>query len=112
MESQLLHEIIDDGFNAVASFLGFRSELLGTVRERVESAVMGNGPLDPEDTRVLKWLVTEWGERLLLLRDHSEYSYHAANEPVTRLVTLVRVALDARSCGEGVGRGGHERGIS
>lgn len=110
MESRLLHEIIDEGFKAVASFLGFKSELLDTVRERVESAVMGNGPLDPEDARVLRWLVTEWGERLLLLRDHSEYSYHAANEPVTRLVSLVRVALEARGGEQGDGSGGRERG--
>lgn len=100
MESRLIHEVVDDGFRAVASFLGFKSELLGTVRERVEAGVVGSGPLDPEEARVLQWLIAEWGERLLLLRDHSEHSYHAANEPVTRLVALVRVALEARGAAQ------------
>ncbi len=96
MESRLLHEIIDEGFEAVAQFLGFNSELLSSVRERIEDGVTGNGPLDPDDARVLRWLASEWGVRLLALRARSEAGYHAANEPVTRLVTLVRIALSVR----------------
>jgi hypothetical protein len=96
MESRLLREIIDEGFEAVAQFLGFNSELLSSVRERIEHGVTGNGPLDPEDARVLRWLANEWGVRLLALRDRGEAGYHAANEPVTRLVTLVRIALSVR----------------
>lgn len=96
MESRLLHEIIDEGFEAVAQFLGFNSELLASVRERIERGVTGDGPLNPEDARVLRWLASEWGCRLLLLRGRSEAGYHAANEPVTRLVTLVRLALSVR----------------
>lgn len=96
MESRLLHEIIDEGFEAVAQFLGFNSELLSSVRERIERGVTGNGPLDPDDARVLRWLANEWGGRLLALRARGEAGYHAANEPVTRLVTLVRIALSVR----------------
>ena len=54
MESDLLHDIITDGFEAVAEFLGFKSDLLATVRERVEAGVTGKGPLDPEDALVLR----------------------------------------------------------
>lgn len=96
MESRLLHDIIDEGFEAVAQFLGFNSELLSSVRERIEEGVTGDGPLDPDDARVLRWLANEWGVRLLSLRARSEDGYHAANEPVTRLVTLVRIALSVR----------------
>lgn len=96
MESRLLHEIIDEGFEAVAQFLGFNSELLASVRERVEHGVTGNGQLDPDDALVLRWLANEWGGRLMLLRARSEVGYTAANEPVTRLVTLVRIALSVR----------------
>lgn len=96
MESRLLNEIVDEGFEAVAQFLGFNSELLSSVRERIERGVTGNGPLDPDDARVLRWLASEWGGRLLALRARGEAGYHAANEPVTRLVTLVRIALSVR----------------
>jgi hypothetical protein len=96
MESRLLHEIIDEGFEAVAQFLGFNSELLASVRERIEHGVTGNGPLDPDDALVLRWLANEWGGRLMLLRARSEQGYTAANEPVMRLVTLVRIALSVR----------------
>jgi hypothetical protein len=96
MESRLLHEIIDEGFEAVAQFLGFDSELLASVRERIELGVTGNGPLDLEDARVLRWLANDWGGRLMILRERSEAGYHVANEPVTRLVTLVRIALSVR----------------
>lgn len=102
MESRLLHDIIDEGFDAVAEFLGFKSDLLSTVRERIEAGVTGTGPLDPEDALVLRWLAREWGERLTLLRDHSESSFQAASEPVTRLVALVRLSLAVR--GEEQGR--------
>jgi len=96
MESRLLHEIIDEGFEAIAQFLGFDSELLSSVRERIEQGVTGNGPLEPEDARVLRWLANEWGGRLMLLRGRSEVGYQVANEPVTRLVTLVRIAMSVR----------------
>ena len=58
--------------------------------------VTGKGPLDPEDAMILRWLAKEWGERLVLLRNHNASSYDAANEPVTRLVALVRLALTVR----------------
>jgi len=96
MESRLLHEIIDEGFEAIAQFLGFDSELLSSVRERIEQGVTGNGPLEPEEARVLRWLANEWGGRLMLLRGRSEAGYQVANEPVTRLVTLVRIAMSVR----------------
>ncbi len=96
METRVLQDIIDEGFEAVAEFLGFKSDLLATVRERIMDGVTGKGPLDPEDAMVLRWLAKEWGERLVLLRDHSAPSYDAASEPVTRLVALVRLALTVR----------------
>lgn len=96
METGVQREIIDEGFEAVAEFLGFKSDLLATVRERIVDGVTGKGPLDPEDAMVLRWLAKEWGERLVLLRAHSASSYDAANEPVTRLVALVRLALAVR----------------
>jgi hypothetical protein len=100
MESELLHDIITDGFEAVAAFLGFKSDLLATVRERVEAGVTGKGPIDPEDALVLRWLAQEWGERLTLLRHHNESGFNAAYEPVTRLVALVKLALVVRGADE------------
>ena len=100
MESDLLHDIITEGFDAVAEFLGFKSDLLATVRERIEAGVTGKGPIDPEDALVLRWLALEWGERLTLLRHHDEPGFNAANEPVTRLVALVKLALVVRGADE------------
>ena len=100
MESELLHDIITDGFEAVAEFLGFKSDLLATVRERIEAGVTGKGPIDPEDALVLRWLALEWGERLTLLRHHNESGFSVAYEPVTRLVALVKLALVVRGADE------------
>lgn len=100
MESYLLHDIITDGFDAVAEFLGFKSDLLATVRERIEAGVTGKGPIDHDDALVLRWLAGEWGERLTLLRHHNEPGFNVAYEPVTRLVALVKLALVVRGADE------------
>jgi hypothetical protein len=96
MESQLLHEIIEEGFDAVESFLDIKPSQLATIHERVEQAVTGKGALARDDARLLHWVTQEWGERLVALRATGADGFDVASDRVTRLIALVKLTLAAR----------------